>query len=99
MSINGSNRGLRQRCGSRTARWVSQAARPSDALAYCAAAKVLVRRELASVTALPESNLRRAVPQWEKAAPRRFVWKATRTISAETGPAEALNGGGRECWS
>ena len=67
MSVNGSNRGLRQGGGSRTARWVSQAARPSDALAYCAAAKVLVRRELASVTALPESNLRRAVPQWEKA--------------------------------
>jgi len=67
MSVNGSNRGLRQGSGSRTARWVSQAARPSVALEFCAAGDVLVWREAASVTALPESNLRRAVPQWEKA--------------------------------
>jgi len=67
MSVNGSNRGLRQRCGSRTARWVSQAARPPAALEYWAAGDVLVWREAASFTALLESNVRRAVPQRESA--------------------------------
>jgi hypothetical protein len=67
MSVNGSNRGLRHTSRSKTARWVSQAARPESALEAGAPAKVLVRRELASFKAESESNLWRAVPEWESA--------------------------------
>jgi hypothetical protein len=67
MSVNGSNRGLRHGCWSSSARWVSQVARPSVALEIDAAAKVLVWCEVASFTAELESNLWRAVPQWESA--------------------------------